>query len=61
MEFWDQLAVLLKALGLICAVEEFSFEELNCYDCKDEHEEDINDEDVQHILQRVDHAVEHCL
>lgn len=57
----NELAVLLQALGLICAVEEFSFEELNCNDGKDEHEEDVHDEDVQHVLQRVDHTVEHCL
>lgn len=57
----DLLAVLLQALGLICAVEEFSLEELNCDDSKDEHEEDVNNEDVQHVLQRVDHTVEHRL
>lgn len=57
----DQLAILLQALGLICAVEEFPLEELNCDDSKDEHEEDVNDEDVKHILQRVDHTVEHGL
>lgn len=57
----DQLAVLLQALGLICAVEEFPLEELNSDDGKDEHEEDVNDEDVQHVLQGVDHTVENSL
>lgn len=60
-EVGDGLAVLLQALGLVCAVEEFSLEELNSDDGKDEHEQDVNDEDVQHILQGVDHTVEHSL
>lgn len=57
----DQLAVLLQALGLVCTVEEFPLKELNCDDGEDEHEENVNDEDVQHVLQRVDHTVEHRL
>ncbi len=36
--FLDQLAIFLQTLGLVCAVEKFSLEELNCDDSKDEHE-----------------------
>lgn len=64
MGMWGQvdwLAVLLQALGLVCAIEEFSLEELNRDDGKDEHEEDVNDKDVQDVLQRIDHTVKHRL
>lgn len=59
--FLDQLAVFLQAFGLISAIKEFPLEELNCDDGKDKHEEDVNNEDVQHILQRVNHTVKHRL
>lgn len=54
-------AVFLQALGLVGAVEKLALEELHGDDGKDEHEEDVDDEDVEHVLQRVHHAVEHGL
>ena len=57
----DRLAVLLQALRLVSAIEEFSLEELNRDNRKNEHEEDVNNEDVQHVFQRVDHTVKHRL
>lgn len=57
----DVPAVLFKTLGLISAVEEFTLKELHCNNREDEHEEDVNNEDVENILQRVDNTVEHGL
>lgn len=54
-------AVLLQNFGLIRAVEEFALEELHGNDSEDEHEEDVDDEDVQHVLERIHNAVKHCL
>lgn len=54
-------AVLLQAFGLVGAVEELPFEELHGDDGEDEHEEHVDDEDVEHVLQGVHHAVEHRL
>lgn len=54
-------AVFLQTFGLVGAVEEFAFEELNGDNSKDEHKEDVDDEDVQDVLQRVHNAVEHSL
>lgn len=42
-------------------MEEATFEELNGHHSKDEHKEHVDNQDVQHILQRVDHAVEDSL
>lgn len=54
-------AVFLQTLGFISAVEEFALEELHSDDSKDEHEEDVDDEDVQNVLQRIYNTVEHRL
>lgn len=54
-------AVPLQNFGLIGAVEEFALEELHRDYSKNEHEEYVNDEDVQDVLQRVHNAVKHCL
>lgn len=61
LEGLDRLAVLFQGFGLIGAIKEFPLEQLNCNNSKNEHEEDVNDEDVQHVLQRVDHTVKHRL
>lgn len=54
-------AVFLQLLGLVCAVEEAALEELHGDDSEDEHEEHVNDEDVEDVLQGVHHAVKHGL
>ncbi len=54
-------AVTLKLLGLIGTVEETAFEELHSHHSKDEHEQHVDNEDVQHILQRVHHTVKDSL
>ena len=48
-------------LAHVVAVEELSIEELNGYHSKDEVEEQVDHENVEDILQRVDDAVEHGL
>lgn len=54
-------AVLLQLLRLIGAVEESAFEELHSNDGKNEHEEHVNDEDIEDVLQGIHHAVEDSL
>ena len=46
---------------LVVTVEEFSIKELDGNDGKDEVEEEVHNQDVEHILQRVDHTVKHGL
>ena len=53
--------VALKLFGFVTAEEEASFEELHGHHSKDEHEEHVDDQNVQDILQRVHHTVEHSL
>ena len=55
------LAVFLRVLGAVGAVEELPLEELHGDDGEDEHEEFVDDQDVEDVLQRRDHAVEHGL
>lgn len=43
-------ALLLCVFGTVCAIKEFSLEELNRNDSKDEHEELVDNEDVEDIL-----------
>lgn len=57
----DVPAVFFQTLGLISAVEEFALEELHCDNSEDKHEEDVDDEDVENILQRVYDTVKHRL
>lgn len=54
-------ALLLCVLGTVCAIKEFSLEELNRNDSKDEHEELIDDEYVEDILQGGHHTVKDSL
>lgn len=54
-------AVPLQLLGFISTVEELPFEELDRNDSKYEHEEHVDDQDIQDILQGVHHTVEHSL
>lgn len=54
-------AVPLQALGLVCAIKEFPLEELHSDNGKDEHEEDVDDEDVEDVLQRVHNTIKHGL
>ena len=44
----------------IIAIKEFSIEQLDRDDSKDEMKEKIDNENVEHIFQRIDYAVEHC-
>lgn len=48
-------------LGRICAVEEFSVEELDANHGEDEQEQDVDDENVEHIFQRGYNTVKHSL
>lgn len=55
------LAVFLCVLRPICAIEELPLEKLHCDDGKDEHEELVDNEDVEDVLEGVHHTVKHCL
>lgn len=57
----DVPAVFFQTLGLVSAVEEFALKELHSDDSEYEHEEDVDDEDVKNVLQRVHDTVEHRL
>lgn len=57
----DSLALLLCVHGAVSAVKELSLEELNGDDSEDKHEELVDDEDVEDVLQRCDHTVKHRL
>ena len=46
--------------ALVVAEEELAVEELHAYHSEDEVEEDVDDEDVEHVLQRVDDTVKDC-
>ena len=45
----------------ISAVEKLSIEQLDTNDSEDELEEDVDDEDIEHVPQRNDHTVKHSL
>lgn len=55
------LAVLGRVLALVRAEEELAIEQLHGDHSKDEVEQNVDDQDVDDVLQRVDHAVEHGL
>ena len=55
------LALVSIVLALVGAVEELPVEELHADHGEDELEEQVDDEDVEDVLQRDDHAVEHSL
>ena len=42
-------------------MEKLALEELNGHHSEDEHEEHVDDEDVEDILERVHHTVKHGL
>lgn len=48
-------------LARICAVEKLSIEQLDPDHSKDELKEDVDNEDVKHVLERDDHTVEDSL
>ncbi len=48
-------------LARICAVEKLSIEQLDPNHSKDELKEDVDNEDVEHVLERDDHTVEDSL
>ena len=48
-------------LACICAVKELSIEELNTNHSEDELKEDVDNEDVEHILQGYNDTVKNCL
>ena len=52
------LALLRAVLGRVRAVEELPVEQLDADHGEDEQEEHVDDQDVEHILQRGDDAVE---
>ena len=54
-------AVPLQLLGLVGAVEKLPLEELYRDDSKYEHEEHVDDQDVEDVLQGVHHTVKHSL
>ena len=47
--------------AFIVAEKEFSIKQLHSYHSKDEMEKDVDDEDVEDILERVNNTVEHSL
>ena len=55
------LTVLGVVLALVIAVEELPVEQLDSHHGEDELEEGVDDEDVEHILEGDDHAVEDSL
>jgi hypothetical protein len=55
------LALIFRVFTLVGAEEELSVEKLHGYDGKDELEQDVHDQDVDHILQGVDDAIEDSL
>lgn len=61
IRFRSQPAVALKLFGFICAKEKPPLEQLDSHHGEDEHEEHVDDQDVQHVLQRIDHTVKHSL
>lgn len=42
-------------------MEELALEELHSHHGEDEHEQHVDDEDVEDVLERVHHAVKHGL
>ena len=48
-------------LGQIGAIVEFSFKQLHGYDREDKLEQQVDDQDVEDVLERVNDAVEYGL
>jgi len=55
------LALVLEQLGFVTAVMEASVKQLHGYHSKDELKEHIHDENVEDVLERGHHTIEHCL
>ena len=55
------LAFFCRPFTLVRAKEKFPVKKLHCNDSKNELEQDVNNEDVEDVLQRVDDTVEHSL
>jgi len=55
------LAFFFCKLAFISTVEEFPIKQLNSNDSKDELEQDVHNENIDDILQWVDHTIKHCL
>ena len=55
------LTLLGVMLARISAVEKLSIEQLDPYHSEDELKEDVDDEDVKHVLERNDHTVKDSL
>lgn len=59
---WQHLhALLLGVLGTVCAIKELPLEKLDRDDSEDEHEELVDNEYVEDILQGRHHAIEDSL
>ena len=46
--------------AVVSAVKKFAIEELDSDNSKDEMEKHVDNENIENVLQRIDHAVEHC-
>ena len=57
-KYVNLLTVLSNIFALIIAVEKLPIEELDTNYCEYKLEEGVDDEDVEHILEGDDHAVE---
>ena len=55
------LAVFFEHLRCVGAVEEFSFEQLDADDSEDELKQRVDDQDIDNVLERVEHAVKYSL
>jgi len=53
------LACAVDGLAAVVTVEKLAVEQLNCNYRKDEMKQYVHDKYVDHILQRIDYAVEH--
>ena len=58
VQFIHSLASISIFHALIIAIEELPIEQLDCNDSKDKVEEKVDDENVEHVLEGDDHAVE---
>lgn len=59
--FLNRPAITFKFFGFVCAVEKAALKELHSHNSEDEHEEHVDYQDVQYVLQRVHHTVKHGL
>lgn len=55
------LAFIFGKLALIRAVEELPIKQLNSNDSEDELKQDVHNEDIDDVLQWVDHTIKYCL